>query len=70
MSKFSQDNFKRIINEIEQMELQNENIWVPIGILERMYNDYIYIDDYFHCNKTERDIDQLIDQLNFSSLIN
>ena len=39
MSKFHKTNFKKIISEIEKMELEDQNIWVPIGILEYMYDD-------------------------------
>ena len=39
MSKFSKGNFTIVIQEIEEMERNGENIWVPIGILEIMYDD-------------------------------
>lgn len=48
MSRFTKSNFLLIIKEIEKMESRNENIWVPIGILEYMYDDDIgLIDQYF-----------------------
>ena len=54
-----------IIHEIEDMEAADQNIWVPIGILEIMYDDYRgHIDDYFHQNKEKRDLDQLWYYLN------
>lgn len=60
MAKFSKANFILIINEIEEMEDTFQNIWVPIGILEMMYDDYIgIIDRYFHSEKSERNIDAL-----------
>lgn len=63
MSQFSKDNFCRIIQEIENMEQTSQNIWVPIGILERMYDDDIgYIDFYFH-HKDLRDVDELFNKL-------
>lgn len=40
LAKFSKNNFKLIIREIEKMQTANENIDVPIGILEVMYDDY------------------------------
>ena len=56
-----------IIHEIEEMEAADQNIWVPIGILEIMYNDYTgIIDNYFHSK--DRDIDKLWEDLNGSSL--
>lgn len=65
MAKFSTNNFKMIIHEIEDMEAADQNIWIPIGILEIMYDDYMgYIDSYFHLNKEKRDIDQLWSYLN------
>lgn len=39
MSRFSKGNFITVIREIEAMEQNDENIWVPIGILEMMYED-------------------------------
>lgn len=52
-----------IIHEIEDMEAADQNIWVPIGILEIMYDDYAgIIDNYFHSK--ERDIDKLWEVLN------
>lgn len=39
MAKFSKNNFYMVIHEIEAMEANNQNIWVPIGILEIMYED-------------------------------
>ena len=63
MAQFDKNNFKNIISEIEQMETKKENIWVPIGILEYMYNDFKgYIDNYFSI-ESNRDIDQLWDNL-------
>jgi hypothetical protein len=65
LSKFSKDNFKLILQEIEKMQAANENINVPIGILERMYDDYQgYIDNYFYEKKI--DPDTLYDQLEMS----
>lgn len=41
-----------IIREIEKMEASDQNIWVPIGILETMYDDdFGWIDYYFHSPK-------------------
>ena len=40
MAKFSKNNFKLIVREIEKMQAANENIDIPIGILEVMYDDY------------------------------
>lgn len=60
MSKFTQQNFYLIINEIQAMELAQENIWVPIGILEVMYDDdYGYIDQYFHSEIINRNKEDL-----------
>ena len=48
------------------MEQKDENIWVPIGILEWMYQDVIgYIDEYFHTPIEKRDIECLMDNLVF-----
>lgn len=60
MAKFSKSNFRLIINEIEDMEAADQNIWVPIGILEVMYDDYSgLIDNYFHSEKSKRNFDLL-----------
>ena len=57
MAKFSKNNFHMIIDEIQDMEKENQNIWVPAGILERMYDNYIDIDDYFHSDPKDRNIE-------------
>lgn len=60
MSRFSKSNFIRIIREIEEMERNGENIWVPVGILEYMYDDNIgYIDQYFHTPLESRNVNIL-----------
>ena len=61
MSKFTEENFKRIIQEIEISEKDDENnIWLPIGILEVMYDDDMgCIDKYFWSPKETRDINKL-----------
>ena len=69
MARFSKNNFKMIIREIEAMEAADQNIWVPIGILEYMFDDYIgYIDNYFHRDKSKRDITELWSSLNACKL--
>lgn len=56
-----------IIHEIEDMEAADQNIWVPIGILEYMFDDHVgYIDNYFHQAKEQRDVDQLWSLLNIT----
>lgn len=65
MAKFSKNNLFLVIKEIEGMEDAKENIWVPIGILEIMYDDYSgIIDNYFHTEKLKRNFDDLYKQLN------
>lgn len=60
MSKFKEYNFKKIISLIESMEMRKESIWVPIGILEVMYDDDIgYIDQYFHTEPFDRNKEKL-----------
>ena len=60
LAKFSKNNFKLIIQEIEDMEAADENIWIPIGILEMMYDDYAgLIDQYFHTRSEKRNVDRL-----------
>ena len=66
MAKFSKNNFKLIVREIEKMQAANENIDVPIGILEVMYDDYWgRIDDFFRVEKeiTNHDIDDLFEAI-------
>lgn len=64
--RFNRNNFARIIREIEYMEDKNENIWVPIGILEYMYeDDNMEIDKYFHCSKDKRNLDLLMNEIVF-----
>ncbi len=42
------------------MEAADQNIWVPIGILEIMYEDYSgFIDKYFHSERSKRSFDLL-----------
>lgn len=67
MSRFNYKNFKRIIEEIELVEGEQGNIWLPIGILEIMYDDDCgYIDQYFHTHpRNKRKIDKLWDKLIF-----
>ena len=65
MAKFSKNNFRLIIEEIEDSESYGENIWIAVGILEIMYDDYVGIlDQYFHLEKKDRDIDKLWDKIN------
>ena len=48
------------------MQAANENIDIPIGILEVMYDDYWgYIDDFFHLEDkiTDYDIDDLFETI-------
>ena len=64
--RFDRNNFQRIIREIEYMESKDENIWVPIGILEYMYqDDHMEIDKYFHCQKDTRNIELLMTEVVF-----
>ena len=64
MAKFSKNNFRMIIHEIEDMEAADQNIWVPIGILEYMFEDDIgHIDKYFNQDKNKRDMGRLYDLL-------
>lgn len=64
MAKFSKNNFKLIMKEIKKMQAANENIDVPIGILEVMFDDYWgCIDYYFHSDNNEDEIDALYDSL-------
>ena len=66
MSRFSRRNFNLIIREIEYMESKGENIWVPIGILEYMYDDDKgEIDRYFHVEKDKRNLDLLMNEIVF-----
>jgi hypothetical protein len=47
------------------MEDDNQNIWVPIGILETMYDDDAgFIDEYFHTNSINRSREKLWNKLN------
>lgn len=69
MAKFSKNNFRLIIEEIEDSESYGENIWIAVGILEIMYDDYAGIlDQYFHLEKKDRDIDKLWDEINKTSI--
>lgn len=56
MARFSKNNFKLIMKEIEKMQAAHENIDVPIGILEVMYEDYLgEIDYYFYCKENNKE---------------
>lgn len=64
MSRFKKSDFNRVIKEIEKMEEKNENIWVPLGILEMMYDDdCAWIDEYFDNPPEHRNIDKLWEKL-------
>ena len=59
MSKLTKEQFFSVIYNLEKIE-DTDNIWVAVGILERMYNDDIgYIDNYFHNYWENRDIEDL-----------
>lgn len=65
MSRFNKQNFGQIIKNIEKQELNNEDIWISIGILEKMYDDDVgYIDQYFHTQYNSRNWDQLWQKIN------
>ena len=52
------------MREIEKMQAANENIDVPIGILEVMYDDYWgHIDNFFKIKVKNRITDNEIDDL-------
>ena len=56
-----------IINEIQDMEVKGQNIWIPIGCLEMMYeDDFGWIDYYFHSDTQDRKIEWLWNKLNKS----
>lgn len=58
--KISRANFFYILNEIEVMEVNEENIWLPIGLLELLVEDNIgFIDHYFHSPQKFRDREEL-----------
>lgn len=59
MAKFDKKNFLLIIKELEEQEENNENFWLGVGILERMYDNYTDIDDYFHTEPEKRNPDEL-----------
>ena len=62
---FNKENFYQILNHIESMEADNQNIWVPIGILETMYDDDAgFIDEYFHTDSINRSREKLWNKLN------
>ena len=67
MSRFSKNNFYMVIHEIEEMEKQDQNIWVPIGILEVMYNDDKgWLDFWFHNEPDLRNVEWLWNKLNIA----
>lgn len=64
MSRFTKQNFNRILREIEFAEAADENIWIAVGILEVMYDDDCgYIDEYFHSSNIKRDKNELWEKL-------
>ena len=47
------------------MEKEHQNIWVPIGILEYMYDDDVgYINEYFLTEIFNRDKEKLWKKIN------
>lgn len=65
MAKFSKNNFKLIIREIEDMEAADQNIWIPISLLEIIQEDiYGVINQFFEKPVKERDFNLLWEQLN------
>ena len=54
-----------VINEIQDMEAKDQNIWIPIGCLEAMYeDDFGWIDYFFHSDPQDRNIEWLWNKLN------
>ena len=65
MSKLTKEQFKSVIYNLERIE-NTDDIWVAIGILERMYDDDIgYIDNFFHNHWECRDIEDLWEKINY-----
>ena len=65
MSKFNEQNFYRILTEIEDEEKCNTNFWLSVGILEHMYDDDMgYIQRYFETKEEYRDPQELWNHLN------
>lgn len=64
MAVFNKNNFFKIIKEIEEEESFDHNIWISVGILERMYDNYIDIDNYFHSPIEDRNLEVLWNKVN------
>ena len=65
MAKFSKKNFYMIMDKIQEMEAEDQNIWIPIGILEILYEDNSgWIDYFFHSDPQDRNIEWLWNKLN------
>ena len=64
MTRFNKWEFKQIIENLERDEMNDDNVWVAVGILERMYNDDCgYIDEFFSTNFVNRNWEKLWDKL-------
>ena len=64
MRKFNSAQLYEIIRHIERMEMHDEDIWIPIGILEFMYDDDLgLLDKYFTTSKDKRILEDLVEQL-------
>ena len=55
MSRFKEEQFYQIIDNIEKAEFRDEDIWIAVGILEMMYDDDCgWLDKYFCLAPQER----------------
>ena len=64
MSRLNKWEFKQVIENLERDEMKDDNIWVAIGILERMFNDDCgWIDEYFNTSFVARNWENLWDKL-------
>ena len=55
MSRFKEEQFYQIIDNIEKAEFRDEDIWIAVGILEMMYDDDCgWIDKYFYLTPQKR----------------
>lgn len=60
MSRFNKEQFYQVISNIQDAKKKDENIGLPLGILEFMYDDDAgYLDEFFSQDKSVVELEEL-----------
>ena len=64
MSRFNKEQFNQVIFNMRQAQKNGENIGLPLGILEYMFDDDAgYIDEFFSQNQSPIKLEELWNKL-------